>query len=120
MAKKGSYVDRQSNMIDDRMQTAERVARQFDTDSWQIALARYQKLDLGYHRIMEITELAEQVRAEYAGAIIKGPEQDLYRVHLDEELRQIAKDKGRVIPFEKRYPELKKPDYRGRKERYGH
>lgn len=120
MAKRGSFVDRQSAKIDEKMQTAERVTRQFDVDSWQIALARYQKLDLGYQRIMEITELAEQVRAEYSGAIAKGPEQDLYRNHMDEELRQIAKDKGRLIPFEKRYPELKKPDYRGRKERYGH
>ena len=44
----------------------------------------------------------------------------MYRVHLDEELRQIAKDGARVIPFEQRYPELKKQDYRGRAERYGH
>ena len=66
MAKHGSFVDRHSAMLDDAMRTAERVTRQFDMDSWQIALARYPKLDLGYQRIMEITELAEQVRAEYA------------------------------------------------------
>lgn len=46
------------------MATAERITRQYDIDCWQIALARYDKLDLGYQRIMELTELAQQVRRE--------------------------------------------------------
>lgn len=115
-----NYIDRVQAARDEAMKIAERVTRQYDMDTWQIALSRYQKLDLGYQRIMEITELAEEVRKEYAGAITKGQEQDVYRHHLDEELRQIAKDNAEIIPFEKRYPELKKQDYRGRKERYGH
>ena len=99
------------------MQVAERVTRQFDIDSWQIALARYSKLDLGFQRIMEITDLAEQVRAEYSGAIESGPEADVYRHHLDAELQDIAKNNMTIIPFEDRYPELKKQTYDGRRKK---
>lgn len=66
-----AYMDKRRAEIDAHMQIAERVTRQFDIDTWQIALARYGKLDLGYQRIMEITELAIKVREEYSGAIIK-------------------------------------------------
>ena len=73
------------------MATAERITRQYDIDCWQIALARYDKLELGYQRIMELTELAQQVRQEYARAITRDNEQDYYRVHMDRELQEIAK-----------------------------
>lgn len=112
-----AYLDRKRAEIDAHMQVAERVTRQFDVDTWQIALARYPKLDLGFQRIMEITDLAIQVRREYSGAIEKGPEADVYRHHLDAELQAIAKGKMTVIPFEERYPELKRETYKGRRER---
>ena len=109
------YLTKKRAEIDAYMQTAERITRQFDVDTFQIALARYEKLDLGFMRIMEITLLAEQVREEYRGAVIKGPEADWYRYHMDQELMEIAKGKAQVIPFESRYPELKKQTYNGRK-----
>lgn len=93
------------------METGERIARQYDTDTWQIALARYDKLDLGYQRIMEITELAVQVRKEYAGALAKGPEQDVQQEHIDRELKRIMAGREGFIPFERRYPELKQIKY---------
>jgi len=102
----------------EELRRAERATRQFEVDTWQIALARYPKLDLGYQRIMEITELAEQVRVEYRGAIEKGPERDVCRHHLDEELKQImGKKQDELIPFEQRYPELKRDSYEGRRRR---
>lgn len=111
------YLDRIRAEIDAHMHVAERVTRQFDIDSWQIALSRYEKLNLGFNRIMEITDLAEKVRAEYLGAIKKGPEADVYRHHLDAELQEIAKNNMKVIPFEARYPELKKQTYEGRRKK---
>ena len=90
------------------MATAERITRQYDIDCWQIALARYDKLELGYQRIMELTELAQQARREYAGASTRDNEQDYYRVHMDRELQEIARNHMTVIPFETRYPELKR------------
>lgn len=98
---------------------SERITRQIDTDTLQIALNRYRKINLGYQRTMEITELWEKVRAEYIGAIVPGPEQDVYQQHLDDELTAIARDEGRIIPFPKRYPELNRPSYKGRSDRYG-
>lgn len=93
------------------METGERISRQFDTDTWQIALARYDKLNLGYQRIMEITELAEQVRKEYGGALSNGPEQDVTQEHIDRELKQIMAGREGFIPFERRYPELRRIKY---------
>ena len=101
---------------DEAMRTAERCTRQFEMDCWQIALARY-KLKLGYQRIMEITLLVDQVREEYSGAVLKGPEQDVYREHMDAELKQIMRERvDKLIPFERRYPELRTETYRGRQQ----
>lgn len=113
------YLDRLRERSRLEYGAVERVTRQFEVDIWQITLARYPKLSLGYQRIMEIANLADEVRAEYRGAVVDGPEQDVYRDHMDNELRQIMRDQAdRLIPFERRYPELGTPDYRGRKEKY--
>ena len=110
------FVKRIQRERDAAMGTAERCTRQFEQDGWQIALARYDKLNLGYQRIMELTELQTQVRNEYSGAVLKGPEQDVYRAHMDAEMRQIMRDRAeQLLPFERRYPELKSETYRGRK-----
>lgn len=42
------YLERQRRMQDEAIHMAERVTRQYDMDCWQIALARYDKLELGY------------------------------------------------------------------------
>lgn len=106
------FVKRIQRERDAAMGTAERCTRQFEQDCWQIALARYDKLNLGYQRIMELTELQTQVRNEYSGAVLKGPEQDVYRAHMDAEMRQIMRDRAdQLLPFERRYPELKTPTY---------
>lgn len=97
------------------METAERITRQFDVDTLQIALARYAKLNLGYQRIMEITDLWEQVRKEYRIALSNHKEADVARSHMDAEQRQIAPDNVQLIPFESRYPELRKITYDKRK-----
>lgn len=111
-----NFLQKQRAAIDEAFRISERITRQFDVDSWQIALARYGKLDLGYQRIMEITELAEQVRAEYAKALTTEKEADVARDHLDKELMEILKGRD-LISFEQRYPELKKITYEGRKKR---
>lgn len=110
------FVKRIQRERDAAMGTAERCTRQFEQDCWQIALARYDKLNLGYRRIMELTELQAQVHNEYSGAVFAGPEQDVYRSHMDAELAEIMRDRAdQLIPFERRYPELNSDDYGGRK-----
>ena len=99
------------------IRVTERITRQYDIDTLHIALSRYAKISLGYKRIMEITDLWEQVRREYENAIIKHVESDVARAHMDEELLGIAKDEAKITPFESRYPELRKITYEGRKRR---
>lgn len=105
------YLDRQFAGFQAGVETGERLARQFDIDCFQIALSRYERLNLGFQRIMEITNLAEQVRAEYKTALQGGPEADVYQHHMDQEIQEIIKGNMELIPFEKRYPELKKQRY---------
>lgn len=111
-----NFVQRLQRARDAAMGVAERCTRQYELDCWQIALARYDKLNLGYQRIMELTELQAQVHNEYSGAVFSGPEQDVYRAHMDAELAEIMRTHAeRMIPFERRYPELKSEDYGRRK-----
>lgn len=111
-----NFIQRLQRARDAAMGVAERCTRQFEQDCWQIALARYDKLNLGYQRITELTELQAQVHNEYSGAVFAGPEQDVYRAHMDAELAEIMRTNAeRMIPFERRYPELKSDDYGRRK-----
>lgn len=114
MGKQSSYATRQREKLNEYMRIAERITRQFDVDTFQVALNRYEKLSLGYQRIMEITELWEQVRREYSTALIKDPEADVAQHHLDAELLSIAKDEALIRPFPKRYPELRQANYEGK------
>ena len=111
-----NFIQRLQRARDAAMGVAERCTMQYVLDCWQIALARYDKLNLGYQRIMELTELQAQVHNEYSGAVFAGPEQDVYRAHMDAELAEIMRDRAdQLIPFERRYPELKADDYGRRK-----
>lgn len=109
-----AYLNRKRQEIDDYIHTTERITRQFDMDTFHIALGRYEKLNLGFNRIMEITMLWEQVRAEYGIALTGEAEADVAREHMDMELLQIAKKPARVKRFERRYPELKEYRYQRR------
>ena len=105
------YLDRQFAGFQAGAETGERLARQFDIDCFQIALSRYQKRHFGFQVIMELSDLAKQVRAEYKLALQSGPEADVYQHHMDQELEEIIKGNMDLIPFEVRYPELKKQRY---------
>lgn len=96
-----SYMLKQRELRDNEIyKTSERITRQYDVDTLQIALSRYKKLNLGYERIMKICELWEEVKEEYSNAL----------ECMDRELRQIMSHRaGNLIPAEKRYPELRKP-----------
>lgn len=106
-----SYMLKQRELRDNEVyKTSERITRQYDTDTLQIALARYTKLNLGYDRIMEICDLWESVQEEYKNALKRHPEQDYCLDCMDRELKQImAHRAGNLIPYKKRYPELKEP-----------
>ena len=105
-----NFLQRQQAIRDEVFRVAERITRQYDLDTLQIALARYPKLDLGYTRIMEICQLWDQVKDEYDGTLKRHPEQDYIQAGMDRELAQImAHRRTQLLPFKDRYPELRKP-----------
>lgn len=114
---KNDYITRLKTESQIHNQACRRVEAQFYVDTLQIALSRYDKLDLGYKRILEITELWAEVRREHYKALIKDPEADVAQEHLDQGLLQIAKDPALIVPFQERYPELDKITYEKRRKR---
>lgn len=111
------FLDRQRTAFENGAEIGERIARQFDIDCFQIALGRYEKRNFGFQVIKELSDLAEQVREEYKPVLRNGPESDVYQAHMDQELLEIIKGNMELIPFEKRYPEIKKPKYEGKRRR---
>lgn len=105
-----NFLQRQKVLQDELFKIAERITRQYDLDTLQIALARYPKLDLGYIRIMEICRLWDEVKEEYDLVLKRHPEQDYAQAKMDRELRQIMAHRAAdLIPCKDRYPELRKP-----------
>lgn len=106
-----SYMLKQREIRDNEIyKVSERITRQYDVDTLQIALSRYKKLNLGYDRIMEICELWDSVKEEYSNALQRHPEQDYCLDCLDRELKQIMAHRAEnIIPYKERYPELRKP-----------
>ena len=97
--------------VDTALKIGQRLGRQIAIDSFQLAMGRYEKLDLGYKRIMEITNLAEKIWHEYAEAFHTGPEADVYQDRMDREMTAIIRGNAELIPFNERYPELKEQIY---------
>lgn len=116
MGKKSSYIMRQENVMLEYMQTAERIVRQFDMDTCHVALNRCAEA-WGWTRIMQFQAVWEEVQAEYKPLLVRGPEQDVAAEHLYQELCRIGGKHQHVLTHDERYPDLRKPDYRGRQER---
>lgn len=100
------------------LRTAERIAHQFDMDTCHVALNRC-KEQWGSKRIEEFQEVWDSVKEEYKPLLTRGPEQDVAAEHLYRELVRIFGKHRTVLTHEQRYPDLRKEDYRGRKERRG-
>lgn len=110
-----NYMQRILEERENAMHAVERATRQFEYDCWVIALYRYAKISLGYQRIKEMSDLQDQVRREYGAAITQGVEQDVVQEHMDRELEEILRGHAELIPFGRRYPEIKEITYGGKK-----
>lgn len=113
-----NYLQKQAAREDAIVSTIEQITRQFDTDTLCCALKRWRPR-ITYDQVMELLEIWEQTRREYHGILKKTPEQDVHEEHLYRELLGVTKDPAKIIPHELRYPDLKRQDYRGRKEKRG-
>lgn len=88
-------------------EVATRLAEQYMTDTLQITL--HQQFGWGYDRLMRLSEKWRETIIEYRPAMdARDNECSLMREHLDRVMVEIIKDKGELIPFNERYPELRK------------
>lgn len=111
MAKQSGYLQRREAELDATFNAGAAMAMQFAMDTLQMAL--HQTEGWGYDRIMRITHNGVAVQREYKPAQdCRNPEADVRRVHMDRVLAQIINGKAELIPFESRYPEIKKIKYR--------
>ena len=117
MSGKSGFMAKQQVQMDVYMTIAERVTRQLMVDSLQIAL---HEKGWGYDRLKELTlKWAEIYDYFYDTMDLKNVECDVKRHHLDELIRDIVKDKQEFIPFEERYPDIKKINYSGKRGKHG-
>ena len=87
-----------------------RIAEQFMIDTFQIALNESD--GYGYDKIMRLTRRWEEIQEELRPALIAGdPEADVCQEHIDRVLTRIINGKAELIPWEERYPELKRIKY---------
>lgn len=109
--KQSGYLKRKYAEKDDVMHVTEHIIEQFMTDTLQIAANRCNKM--GYDSIMRLTAAWQEVQKEYRPALnpTKNNEADVAQDHMDKELTRIIRKKAVLIPFEERYPNLKRVRY---------
>lgn len=115
MAKSG-YLARQEAKRNADANTFEAVTRQLMLDTLQITLHKH--FGFGFDRILKASLAWGEIYNHYYDVMdLKNPECDVLRKHLDDELRDIIKDRQPFADFKMRYPEVKDITYEGRRKR---
>lgn len=110
MSKQSGFLQRQQQIQNNVMHAAEMLTRQFMLDTLQITL--HKDFGWGYERQKQVLDSWEKRRKEYRDALDpKNKEADVAQDHMDKALLNMIAGKQPLIPFEKRYPELKKIKY---------
>lgn len=113
---KSGYLTRQAEQRNRDAHTFEAVTRQLMLDTLQITLHKH--FGFGFDRILKASLAWADIYNHYYDVMdLKNPECDVLREHLDEELRDIIKDRQRFADFDERYPEIKKITYDGRRKK---
>lgn len=110
MPKQSGFLQRQQQIQNNVMAAAEMLAKQFMVDTLQITL--HKDFGWGYDRQKQLMEAWEKRRAEYRDALTpKNKEADVAQDHMDQALVDMMAGRQPLIPFEERYPGLKKIKY---------
>lgn len=92
---------------DQKIRAAQMLMCQYMMDTLQMTI--HQTEGWGYDRIMRLCDAWTETRKKYSPSMNpSNPEADVCQEHMDRVMRQIIRDKQDLIPFEARYPELKK------------
>ena len=109
--KKNAYLEKQRADKKAFMNSVELIVKQYCIDTLNVTLNE-DKYGWGYDRQMQLMADWEANRKKYQNAINPDhPEADLEQEHIDRILKQIIRGKKDLIPFEERYPTLKKIKY---------
>lgn len=103
-----NYAQKQQALKRELVNVGIRFGEQRTLDLMEVALHRK---GWGYDRINALLDLMRELDSYYAPAWEMRMESDVYQVKLDNELADILKDKQEMIPFEKRYPEVRQLGY---------
>lgn len=104
-----AYLDKQAAARDALIEMVERVAQQEMLDAFCVALHR--RAGMGYKRLKGIIEEVQYLQKFFAPAFdVSHPECDYYRELFDRAILEFC-PKEKLIPFDKRFDELKKVRY---------
>ena len=113
MGNQNAYLARQKAAEDAMYNAGLQIGQQMASDMYDIILNDPDvmgKSVIGRERIVKIRAAAEDALTYYGPAYdIRHPEADVYREKLDNRLRRVWKEL--LVPFEGRYPLLKKVRY---------
>lgn len=113
MARKNAFLERQRKNEDAIFNAGIRVGIQYNNDIYHIILNDPDIMGkdvFGEKRLEKVHLAAQELSDYYESALdIKDPECDVFRDRMDRRLRKIWKD--RLVPFERRYDELKAVRY---------
>ena len=104
-----NYAEKQQALKRELVNVGIRFGEQRTLDLMEVALHRK---GWGYDRINGLLDLMRELDEYYAVAWEMRMESDVYQEKLDNELRSIVGDRQEFIPFEKRYPEVRRLGYK--------
>ena len=106
MKGKNAWIEKQKAAKNTVMRSAENLTKQYMLDTLCIAI--HESEGWGYGRIKRLLNAWMETQEEYRLALNpSNNEADVAQEHLDRMLIQIINGKQDLIPFAKRYPELK-------------
>lgn len=112
MAKKqNAYLAKQENLRKVYADAAETVMRQFMIDTMQIAVS--EEFGFGADRIERLIVKWGEIYTKYYPCLnaTSSDEADVLRYKLDTEIKPLISERFAYLPFEERYPDLKKVRY---------
>ena len=106
MGNKNAWLEQKAAEKNAVMHSTELLIKQYMVDTLCIAI--HESDGWGYDRIMRLLDAWKVTREEYRLAMCpRDSEADVAQEHMDRMLVQIINGKQDLIPFAKRYPELK-------------
>ena len=104
-----NYAQKQQALKDVLVRSGTLIGEQRALDIMEVALHR--KWGWGFDRINALLDFMRELDEYYAPAFEVSMESDVYQERLDNELMDIIKDRQELIPFDKRYPEVRQLGY---------